>query len=1326
MAHPILNWEALDVAKEFARFKQHCMFTFKGPLAEKTELQKVNYLMTYMGDKGREIYGTFAWKAAVQAAEGVEAQPAENDTLDGVFGRFETYVAPQKNEIRATMNFHRRKQQPGEKFDNFVTDLKVLIKPCNYQPLEDRMLRDAIVLRSNEAAVQEKCLDKGEELTLKTAIEIGRNHETAQESMQEISDASQRHVHAVSKTSHKKYNKRNPDQPYLCKKCGRTHKARQCPAFGTKCEKCGRDNHWANCCNSQKNNPARRNNGQRKIHEVGAAEDDTSKSQIEEEFYVEIVDAANDDEWIIPMDINDTLITIKLDTGAQANIIPERDYKKLNKQPKLQPSEVKLKGYTGTEIPVLGSCYLVVKHKDKSAKLHFLVISDGHKTKRYQPVLGLKACNQLHLVKAVWNVEALTSPASYSKMINEEYKDVFEGLGCLPGEHKIQLEKDATPVQNACRKIPFPIREKLKKQLDRMEELEVITKIEEPTEWVHAVLPIVKPDGSLRVCLDPRDLNKAVKREHFKLPSREEMMAQFADAKVFSKLDAYSGFWQIKLDEESSKLCTFITPYARYRFLRLPFGINMAPEAFHRKVHCVFESIDGVDTMMDDIIVWGSTKEEHDNRLRQVLEKARSVNLKMNRNKCQFGVSELTYLGDVVSDAGIKPDPKKSDAIKNMQRPSCKQEVQRFLGMVNYMAKFIPDVSSKTAPLRVLQDGKHEWSWGPEQETAWEELRTILTTSPVLKFYDPEKPTKISADASKDGIGAVLLQQHEDGWAVVAYASKAMTPTEIRYAQIEKECLAMTFACERFNQFVHGMKFEVETDHKPLVAVMKKPLCDCPLRLQRMRIRLQKYDFTLNWTPGKQMFMADTLSRAVDTSEPVTSSMEADIDAYVDMIVTSLPVSTSRMTEIKEETLKDPELIQLATLITDGWPEERRQCPPNCRDYWNYREELSIVEGVLFKGNRIIIPQALRGLMLQKVHEGHQGMEKCKRRAREVMFWPNINSQINDICARCITCLEFAPNHPPEPLQPHNVPEGPWQKVGADIFTLYGKDYLILVDYYSLYIEISMLSSTTSKTIINAMKSVFARHGTPLSLFTDNAPNLVSQEMQRFAEEWDFVHETSSPYYAQSNGQAENAVKTVKSLLKKAGDVNRSLQIYRSTPLACGKSPAELLMNRRIRSNLPISKTLLQPVPVNTQNIREQKQNAKVKQKLYYDQRARSLPELTVHQKVRVKSPHDDHWAKQGTIIKVQGRTYTIKMDDGGITRRNRRHLRRVESSQSNIDNDPDNGDPPPQQQEKPQQSLHLQNNVKPHANQIPPDQRTTRSGRVIKKPDYLKDFISS
>jgi hypothetical protein len=314
-------------------------------------------------------------------------------------------------------------------------------------------------------------------------------------------------------------------------------------------------NHWASHCPTNKAN---------NLHEI-----ETNDSElIQDEFFVEELGSQDsENEWIIPMEVNDTTVSFKLDTGAQVNILPVDQYKRLKHRPQLQKTDMKIRGYTGAKIPIIGSCICEVTHKSGTLQLPFLITTVGEGTKKYQPVLGLKACEKLELIKAIWNIEALSTPSvSRYKILKEEFGDVFDGLGCLPGEYKINIDKEVVPVKHACRKVPFPLRDKLKAQLDKMEQMQVITKVGEPTDWVHALVTVVKKDDTLRVCLDTRDLNKAVKREHFKLPSREEMMAQFSNAKVFSKLDAYSGFWQIKLDEESSKACTFITPFSRYRF----------------------------------------------------------------------------------------------------------------------------------------------------------------------------------------------------------------------------------------------------------------------------------------------------------------------------------------------------------------------------------------------------------------------------------------------------------------------------------------------------------------------------------------------------------------------------------------------------------------------------------------------------------------------------------------------------------------------------------------------------------------------------------------
>ena len=446
--------------------------------------------------------------------------------------------------------------------------------------------------------------------------------------------------------------------------------------------------------------------------------------------------------------VDNITVRAKLDTGALVNVLSEREFSRLEHRPKLEKATEILKGFNNNIIPTKGRCWLRIQHKTSQKEMLFYIVPGD-----VQTLLGRQACEDLKLIKRLDSIHTLET---YDELA-AEFEDVFRGLGCIEGDHQIKLDESVQPVVQACRKVPFALMEKLRMELERMVKLQVIVKVTEPTDWVDAIVITSKKNGDIRVCLDPRHLNKTIKRQHYKLPTREEILAQFSGARYFSELDASSGFWQLQLDEQSSKYCTFITPFERYRYLRLPFGISSAPELYHRVVHEMFEGIANIDTSMDDIIVWGKTRDEHDVALRRVLEKARMNNLKLNKDKCQFGVTEVTFLGDRLTQNGVQPDVEKVIAIQEMPQPSSVKELQRFLGMVTYLARWIPDLSSVAAPLRILLNKNIQWMWDVQQEQAWLKLKNMLMDRPVLQFYDVNRQTKISSDANKDGLGACRL-----------------------------------------------------------------------------------------------------------------------------------------------------------------------------------------------------------------------------------------------------------------------------------------------------------------------------------------------------------------------------------------------------------------------------------------------------------------------------------------------------------------------------------------------------------------------------------------
>ena len=373
-----------------------------------------------------------------------------------------------------------------------------------------------------------------------------------------------------------------------------------------------------------------------------------------------------------------------------------------------------------------------------------------------------------------------------------------------------------------------------------MQNLGVIEKVKQPTDWCSGMVVVPKANnGKVQICVDLTKSNKSVQRERHILPSVEQTLAQIGGAKIFTKLDANSGFWQVELSQESSLLTTFITPFRRLCFKRLPFRITSAPEHFQKKMSNILSGLKGVMCLMDDILVCGETQDEHDRNLTAALTRIQEAGLTLNKEKCEFNKTAIKFLGQVVDSSGIKPDPDKIKAISHMPQSTNITELRRFLGMVNQLNKFSPHLADKIKPLRELLSSHNQWAWGESQEKAYQEVKSALASSETLSAYDPSLPTVVSADASSFGLGAVLQQKqpNADTLHPIIYISRALTDTEKNYAQIEKEALAVMWACERFQNYLIGLLFQVETDHKPIVSLLStKPLDQLPVRVQRFRL----------------------------------------------------------------------------------------------------------------------------------------------------------------------------------------------------------------------------------------------------------------------------------------------------------------------------------------------------------------------------------------------------------------------------------------------------------------------------------------------------------
>jgi transposase InsO family protein len=792
----------------------------------------------------------------------------------------------------------------------------------------------------------------------------------------------------------------------------------------------------------------------------------------------------------------------------------------------------------------------------------------------------------------------------------------------------------------------------------------VIAPVDKPTDWVSQIAVALKKSGEIRLCIDPKPLNAVLRREHYRLPTLDDILPNLAQARFFTKVDLSSAFWQLRLNHKSSYLTTFGTPFGRFRWLRLPFGLKVSSEIFQKRLIQALDNLTGVICVADDVLIFGKTLEEHDDNLTKFFQRCVERGIHLTADKIEYRANSVTFHGHVLTANGLHVDPEKVKAIQAMPIPDDTKAIFRSNGMVNYLSRFLPKLADMMQPIRYLTHKGVSWNWGEEQQSAFNEIKRAITETPILAYFQPNQPLLIQCDSSQSGLGAVLLQQGKP----IDYRSRSLSTAERNYAQIEKEMLAIVFALERFNTYTFGRRTIVHTDHKPLISIVKKPLNEVPKRLQRMILQIQKYDYELSYQPGSHMFIADTLSRAYEPVEGDTQEFE-----FINLLDTS-SIPEHKLKELTEANEKDDVMMKLQEAIREGWPDRKEKCLPEITVFFNDRHLFSADSGLIFKGDRLVIPSNLRKDLMRQIHLGHPGTTGSIRRARELYYWPGMTSQIKDHVSRCCVCRSHDRKQQKEPMILRELPKRPWQFVAADLFEHDRKNYLIVVDYYSDFFEIEQLTSSTTSSVINRLRAQFARYGIPEILFTDNGPQFTSAEFRNFADRWSFEHRTSSPYYSQSNGKAESAVKAAKTIIIKAQRANEDpyllLLEHRNTPTQIiDYSPVQRLQGRRTRTLLPTIADVLIPSTPDPQEISRRLCERRDSQKYQYDRTAKVLPDLQPGEEVWVecvpKQPNE--WIEGVVRAKCGVRAYDVEID-GTIRRRNRIHLRKRKGLTTAVD----------------------------------------------------------
>ncbi len=621
-----------------------------------TDGEQVALLLTIGGEELLDVYNSFEFPAPT------EAVPAPQNVLADVLEKFDTHFAPRKNELAARWVFRETKQN-NDTLDTFITKLKIRAKDCNFGDQRDKMLRDQIVFGCREGSLRDKCFEKGDELTLDDTLKLCISHQASTKQKVLIKgEEAEMTIHKIQPTRQASKDKDSkPTKLRECKFCGQKHywNKFKCPAFGSTCSKCGKKNHFESKCPKLKT--------KQEIHAVKDESGSDCESEVEYVLNVNSETDSMDKKIMAHMEVGGTQVKFQVDSGASVNVIP----RKCVPDVELSPCNSTLSMWNVSTINPVGKCRTVVKNckNNKKYSVEFIVVEE------FTPLLGKRASEQMGLITV--NYENISNVCDLSMY------DVFsEELGTLPGKVHLTLEENVKPVAISSCRMPINLKTKIKQKLDEMTEQGVIAQVDDPTEWVSRMAVSSKRDGGIRICIDPQALNNALMREMHPLPLIDDILPELINARLFSKFDLSNGYWHCVLDEESSVLTTFQTPFGKFRWKRLPFGLSVSSEIFQKRLHTSLEGLEGVICVADDILVFGvgaseeEARRDHDNKVTLMLERCQKHGIRLNKDKTELRKTEITFLGHKITNKGLMIDPSKTEAIVKMEAPKDLQGVQ--------------------------------------------------------------------------------------------------------------------------------------------------------------------------------------------------------------------------------------------------------------------------------------------------------------------------------------------------------------------------------------------------------------------------------------------------------------------------------------------------------------------------------------------------------------------------------------------------------------------------------------------------------------------------
>ena len=955
-------------------------------------------------------------------------------------------------------SFYSLKQTPQENATAYFSRIMDVYKQCEFPENSAYLIVDRLIHGCHNESCKRKLMGKTKDATVKDCLEILRKFEAVDVTLKKLStDDGEATVDAMTRGDPTKRSQRNGFRGTTPKKrqektgggggdkvgrscswCGSSsrHSKENCPAKDSACNFCEKRGHFEKACFIKKKFLRDK---QADMVEYSQGEEDESYD-IDELYTIDEVEECNEIIAPLTLCLGDKQIKCKakVDTGAMITCkwiqelesmgIYERD---------LEPSKAIIRGAAGTDLQNCGIAHLnvICNGITKVVKIYAT-------KKKINFILGLQFCLDFKLIE--FSAACVKSPPDKSRKVDAvmftseadvdyeeltkkwsghlplgsksgdaftDLKNIFPtafdgGIGQFQGEAHLHLDPAAKPIQMPPRNVPQSIMPALKEEIERLKDQKVLRDCPELTDWVSNLVIQVKKDGSLRLCIDPRFLNRYLIRNVYYTASFEDVRPTLSGAKYYSSLDIKSAYFHKKLDHESQLLTAFNTPWGKVCYTVVPNGLSVSNEYVQPEIDRSVSGVPGTFPAADDIKTQGSTEIRHDVNLLETVQRCSKAGIKFNPKKCQIKRREIEFFGRLISPEGIRPHPDKIAAIQKISAPLNKQELQSIMGTINFLASFIPNLADKTPLMRGLMKKDVHFQWTSDVQDELEKLKKTIITATINIHYDPHKPLTIEVDASMKGLGAVLLQDD----LPVRFFSKALTETESNYANIEREMLAIVFACEKAHNYVFGRDVTIHTDHKPLQSIFNKAISQAPARLQRMLLRVSQYNLTVKYVGANKVLVADTLSRLIDTKQP------KEIPGLDVTIAQVLKIEPTRLEYLQDATKSDNELTDLSKLITEGWPDSLQDVPEHLRPYWSFRDELTIMNGLVLKGNRVVIPRSDRHNTLARLHDSHHQETKLLQRARRSIYWPNMDDDVRATCFECEKCQVHGPKlkRPPE------------------------------------------------------------------------------------------------------------------------------------------------------------------------------------------------------------------------------------------------------------------------------------------------------------------------